>query len=78
MYLRFRRWLRRRRRGHDYTLHTSCSGRHAGGRLLALRCGDPGLRLSRGNTPKVTQRSHENVTGTLEEVNFSIKLSDYF
>ena len=78
MYLRFRRWLRRWRSNHHWTLQASCSGSHCCGGLLTLLRGDLCLRLPRRSILKVGKRSCENISRPLEEDNFSIKLRDYF
>jgi hypothetical protein len=71
----------RRRSDHCFSLRRSCSGSRCDGRLLrflrSLR-GDLCLRLPRRSIFKVAKRSCENVTGPQEEINFSVKLSDYF
>src|SRR6202044_703763 len=79
-HLRFLNRLRRRS-DHCFSLRRSCSGSRCDGRLLrflrSLR-GALCLRLPRRSIFKVAKRSCENVTGPQEEINFSVKLSDYF
>ena len=71
----------RRRSDHCFSLRGSCSGSRCDDRLLRLFRsfrGDLCLRLPRWSILKGAKRSCENVTGPQEEINFSVKLSDYF
>jgi hypothetical protein len=80
-HLRFLNRLRRRRSNHCFSLRDTCSGSRCDGRLLRLLRslrGDLCLRLPRWSILKIAKRSCENVTGPQEEINFSVKLSDYF